>query len=85
MLLKMQMFVILRMDTTLHASGHDLKKGMIDVEHDCTILVDWFRDDFLTLIADKCHLIISGHKEEAMYASVGDALLWEENSVKLLS
>ena len=38
----------------------------------------------LTLNADKCHLIVSDHKEEAMYASVGDALLWEENSVKLL-
>ena len=28
---------------------------------------------------------MSRHKEEAMYASVGDALLWEENSVKLLA
>ena len=27
---------------------------------------------------------MSGHKYETMYASVGDALLWEENSVKLL-
>ena len=55
---------------------------MIDVEHACTILVEWFRDNFLTLNSDKCHLIVSGHKEEAMYASVGDALLWVENSVK---
>ena len=30
-------------------------------------------------------VIVSGQKEEAMYASVGDALLWEENSVKLLA
>ena len=71
-------------DTTPHASGYDLKEVMIDVEHDCTILVEWFRDNFLTLNADKCHLIVSGHKEEAMYASVGDALLWEEHSVKSL-
>ena len=27
---------------------------------------------------------MSGQKYEAMHASVGDALLWEENSVKLL-
>ena len=71
-------------DTTPNASGYNLKEVMIDVEHDCTILVEWFRDNFLTLNADKCHLIVSGHKEEAMYASVGDALIWEENSVKLL-
>ena len=57
---------------------------MIDVEHDYSILVEWFRDNFLTLNTDKCHLMVSGHKEEAMYASVGDALLWEEHSVKLL-
>ena len=57
---------------------------MIDVDYDSTILVEWFCDNYLTLNADKCHLIASGCKEEAMYASVGDALLWEENSVKLL-
>ena len=55
---------------------------MIDVEHDCTIIVARFRDKFLTLNADECHLIVSDHKEEAMYASLGDSLLWEENSVK---
>ena len=33
-------------DTTPHASGYNLKEVMIDVEHDCTILVEWFRDDF---------------------------------------
>ena len=33
-------------DTTPHASGYDLKEVMIDVEHDCTILVEWFRDNF---------------------------------------
>ena len=71
-------------DTTPHSSGYNLKEVMEDVEHDCSILVEWFRDNYLTLNADKCHLLVSGFKYEAMYASVGDALLWEENSVKLL-
>ena len=71
-------------DTTPHSSGYDLKQVMEDVEHDCSILVEWFRDNYLTLNADKCHLLVSGFKYEAMYASVGDALLWEKNSVKLL-
>ena len=57
---------------------------MTDVEHDCSILVEWFRDNYLTLNADKCHLLVTGYKYEAMFAKVGDALLWEENSVKLL-
>ena len=29
-------------------------------------------------------MLVSGFKHEAMYASVGDVLLWEEHSVKLL-
>ena len=57
---------------------------MIDVEYNCSVLVEWFGDKYLTLNADKHHLLVSGHKYEAMYASVGDALLWEENSAKLL-
>ena len=58
-----------------NSSGFNLKEVMIDVEHDCTLLVEWFRDNHLTLNADKCHLLVTGHKYEAMYASVGDALL----------
>ena len=57
-------------DTTPHSSGFDLKEVMIDFEHDCSLLVEWFRDNYLTLNADKCHLLVSGHKYEAMYASV---------------
>ena len=57
------------------SSDYDLKEVMIDVEHDCSLLVEWFRDNYLTLNADKCHLLVSGYKNEAMYASVGDALL----------
>ena len=74
----------LRSFSTPHSSDYNLKQVVEDVEHDCSILVEWFRDNTLTLNADKCHLLVSGFKYEAMYASVGDALLWEENSVKLL-
>ena len=53
-------------------------------KHHCAILVEWFRDNFLRLNADNYNLIVSGYKWKAMYASVGDALLSELNSVKLL-
>ena len=52
-------------DTTPHSSGFDLKEVMIYVEHDCSLLVEWFRDNYLTLNADKCHFLVSGHKYEA--------------------
>ena len=71
-------------DTTPYSCGYELKEVMEDVEYDCITLVEWFRDNYLTLNADKCHLLASGHKNEAMFAKVGDALIWEENAVKLL-
>ena len=40
---------------TPHSSGFDLKGVMIDVEHDCFLLVEWFRENYLTLNADNCH------------------------------
>ena len=43
-----------------------------------------FCDNYLTLDADKCHLLVSVYKYEPMFAKVGDALQWEDNSVKLL-
>ena len=57
---------------------------MRDVENNCTTLVAWFEDNFLTINADKCHLLFAGCKMGHIFASVGDAIILEENSVKLL-
>ena len=54
-------------DTSPHAGGFNLKDAMTDIARECSILVEWFRD--------KCHLIVSRYKCEAMYVKVGDALL----------
>ena len=66
-------------DTTPHSRDIYLKEVMMDVEHDNSVVLEWFRDNYLSLNADKCYLLVSGYKYDAMYASVGDALLWEEN------
>ena len=61
---------------------------MRDVEDECATLVAWFKDNFLTLNSDKCHLLFLGCNMEQtnnyMFASVGDGTIWEENSVTLL-
>ena len=57
---------------------------MENVEYDCLTLVEWFRDYYLILNADKCHLLASGYKNVAMFAKVGDTTIWEENAVELL-
>ena len=38
----------------------------------------------MTLNADKCHLLFSGHKEKVVYAKIGDKLVWEDCVTKLL-
>ena len=38
----------------------------------------------MKLNTDKCHLIIAGNKYEHIWAKLGEELIWEENSVKLL-
>ena len=42
----MQKYVILPMTQPPHSSGFDLKEVMIEVEHDCSLLVEWFRDNY---------------------------------------
>ena len=34
--------------------------------------------------ASKCHLFVSGNKYEHMWARVGNDLIWESRTVKLL-
>ena len=57
---------------------------MINIEHDCEILVDSFSDKFMTLNADKCHRVVFGHKNELMFANIGDATKWRERGAKIL-
>ena len=37
-------------NTTPHAST-DVKEAMANIEHDCTLLVEWFRDNDMNLNA----------------------------------
>ena len=34
---------------------------------------------------DKCHLLVSGHKHETVWAKTGGTKIWESNKQKLLS
>ena len=72
-------------DTFPHSSSTDVNEAITNIEHDCSLLEEWFRDNFIKLHASKCHLLVSGYKDELVFALVGDALLWAEISVKLLS
>ena len=40
------------------------------LEHDANLAIEWFDCNYMKLNQDKSHLIISGHKSEAIWAMV---------------
>ena len=47
---------------------------LTDIEHDSSILLEWFRDNLMTLNVDKCQILFSGHKYEHMRTSLSDEM-----------
>ena len=47
-------------------------------------MIKWFEDNYMKINSDKCHLFISGHKFEHLWAKIGDDKIWETGTVKLL-
>ena len=54
------------------------------LEQDSETAICWFESNYMKLHTDKCHLIIVSNKYEHMFAKLGEEIIWEENSVKLL-
>ena len=52
--------------------------------HDSLLAIKWFENNSIKLNQDKCHLIVSGHKYENVFASVGQSVIWETENKKLL-
>ena len=42
------------------------------LEHDTALAVEWFEDNFMKLNRDKCHLLVPGHKQKAVWANTGE-------------
>ena len=64
-------------------SGYVLNDVLNLLEQESTILIEWFRDNFMTLNQGKCHLLVSRHKHESVFANIGETRLWEEYCAKL--
>ena len=71
-------------DTTLHDCDKNVEQVLIRLEHDSLIAICWFESNYMKLNTDKCHLLVSGNKNEHMWAKRGNDTVWESNTVKLL-
>ena len=71
-------------DTTFYSCDQELDIVLKKLEHDSLIAIEWFEANYMKLNVDKCHLIVAGHKNEWVWAKVGDNMIWESRVEKLL-
>ena len=71
-------------DTTLYACDMKLDTVLRKLEHDSLLAIEWFNANYMKLNADKCHLLVAGHKYESVWAKIGNEKIWESNEEKLL-
>ena len=71
-------------DTTFYICDKDLSTLINRLEHDAAVAVEWFENNFMKLNQDKRHLLVSGHKHEAVWAKIGETKIRESNKQKLL-
>ena len=70
-------------DTTFYACGKNLNTLINRFEH-TALAVEWFENNFMKLNQDRCHLLVSGHKHETVWAKIGKRKILESNKQKLL-
>ena len=69
--------------TTFHACDMNLNFLIKRLEHDSFLAIEWFENNNMKLNQDKCHLLVSGYKNENVWANIGKEKIWESNK-KLL-
>ena len=71
-------------DTTPYASVSNLKSVLETLEHNSELAIAWFEMNYMKLNTDKCHLLISGNKNEQMWEKLDRDIVWNSNDIKLL-
>ena len=71
-------------DTTPYVCDKNLDFVLEQLELQSNVAIKWFEDNNMKMNASKCHLFVSGNKHEHMWARIGNDLIWESKTVKLL-
>ena len=61
-----------------------MKSVLVKLEHNSELAIAWFEMNNMKFNTDKCHLLISGNKNEYMWAKLDEDIVWESNDVELL-
>ena len=71
-------------DNTLYACDISLKSLIDKLESSASEVLNWFKYNYMKPNDSKCHLLVSGNKEEVIVAKIGNAFIVESHEVKLL-
>ena len=42
------------------------------LEHDTKLGIEWFKNNYLKLNEDECHLLVAGFRHETLWANIGE-------------
>ena len=62
----------------------DLGNLVRRLEHDSMLATEWFESNYMKLNPNKCHFLLSGHKDEMLWVNIGQSKIWESRKQKLL-
>ena len=71
-------------DTTIFAYDKDINSFIKRLQYDSLSKTEWFQNNNMKLIQDKCHLLIPGYKHENVWTQIRDEIIWQRNKQKLL-
>ena len=71
-------------DTTFHPCDSSLNFSFKRLEHDSNLAVEWFDSNYMKLNQDRCHLRISVHKFETIWAKIGETQICKGKEQKLI-
>ena len=62
----------------------DLNSLLKILEQDNFLAIEWLENNNMKLNQGKCHLLVSGYKNENVSANIGNENIWESHKQKLL-
>ena len=71
-------------DINTYACDQNLESLITRLEHDVLLVIEWFDSNYMKLNTKKCHLLISGCKNQWKWAMVGKEKIWENKSKTIL-
>ena len=69
--------------TTFYACDMDLNSLIKRLDHDSFLTIELFENNNMQLNQDKCHLLVSGDKNENVWANIGNEKILESTKQKL--